>query len=158
MNPFRLSMFPLILMLPLSLTQTAIADDDRMSTVAPLPRYQQECGSCHLAYPPGLLPAVSWQRIMQGLDRHYGVDATLEPTEIREISRWLQVNAGTRRKMAEAPPEDRISRAAWFVREHREIREAVWQRKSVGGRSQCQACHRGAERGDFEEDNIRIPR
>ena len=28
--------------------------------VAPHAKHQQECGSCHVAYPPGLLPAASW--------------------------------------------------------------------------------------------------
>ena len=28
------------------------------------PVYVEECGSCHMAYPPGLLPALSWQKIM----------------------------------------------------------------------------------------------
>ena len=26
-----------------------------------LAAYQQECSACHMAYPPGLLPAASWQ-------------------------------------------------------------------------------------------------
>ena len=40
--------------------------------------YRDECGSCHVAYPPGLLPAVSWQRLMSDLPRHYGTDASLD--------------------------------------------------------------------------------
>ena len=43
------------------------------------PAYVRECGDCHVAYPPGLLPATSWRRLMAGLDRHYGSDASLEP-------------------------------------------------------------------------------
>lgn len=35
-----------------------------------LPSYAQECGSCHMAFAPALLPAPSWQRIMNGLGRH----------------------------------------------------------------------------------------
>ncbi len=33
--------------------------------------YQQECAGCHMAYPPGMLPPASWQRIMGSLDKHY---------------------------------------------------------------------------------------
>ena len=40
--------------------------------------YTQECGSCHLAFPPSLLPKASWQRVMSGLDKHYGSDASLD--------------------------------------------------------------------------------
>ena len=31
-----------------------------------LPSYAQECGSCHMAFAPAMLPAPSWQRIMNG--------------------------------------------------------------------------------------------
>jgi hypothetical protein len=41
--------------------------------------FRAECGSCHLAYPPGLLPAASWQRIMIRLEGHFGDDASLDP-------------------------------------------------------------------------------
>ena len=37
-----------------------------------LAAYTQECAACHLAYPPGLLPAASWQRLMGGLGKHFG--------------------------------------------------------------------------------------
>ena len=41
--------------------------------------WKAECGSCHAAYPPGLLPAPSWRAVMAGLDRHFGTDATIIP-------------------------------------------------------------------------------
>lgn len=143
----------------LAMTAAAVrADDDRLRTATPSPLYRQECGSCHMAFPPGLLPAVSWQRIMQGLDKHYGVDASLEAADIRAISQWLQGNSGTYKRVAEAPPEDRITRSAWFARKHREVRDSVWRRPAVGGRANCQACHGGADQGDFDDDRIHIPR
>ena len=36
---------------------TWAGDHERALRVAPLPQYTQECASCHIAYPPGLLPA-----------------------------------------------------------------------------------------------------
>ena len=48
--------------------------DDRTAPVPLLPKYQQECAACHTAYPPGLLPAASWQRLMGGLGKHFGVE------------------------------------------------------------------------------------
>ncbi|NML15911.1 hypothetical protein [Azohydromonas caseinilytica] len=44
----------------LLLPAAVLADDHR--GVPLLPAYRQECGSCHVAYPPGMLPAASWQR------------------------------------------------------------------------------------------------
>ena len=32
--------------------------------------YIEECGACHLAYPPGLLPVQSWRGIMSDLEDH----------------------------------------------------------------------------------------
>ena len=56
-----------------------------------------------------------------------------------------------------APPNDRITESAWFVREHRGIDPAVWKLPSVKSAAQCAACHTGADRGDFDDDRIRIP-
>lgn len=141
---------------------SAAADEGRRApTVQPLPAYAQECGACHLAYPPGLLPAASWQRLMGSLPRHFGSDASLDDAATaRAVAAWLQANAGTHRRLRRdpaPPPEDRISRSAWFQREHREISPAVWQRKSVGSAARCDACHAGAARGDFDEHTVRIP-
>ena len=119
--------------------------------------YQQECAACHLAYPPGLLPSVSWQRIMTGLDQHYGTDASLEPAQVQEISRWLNAHAGTYKRVNEVPPEDRITRSAWFERKHRKVEAAVWTLPSVKSAAQCAACHTGAEQGRFDDDNLRMP-
>ena len=56
------------------------------------------------------------------------------------------------------PPEDRISRAPWFVREHDEVDPAVWKRRAVGSASNCVACHVNAAQGSFSEREIRIPK
>ena len=91
------------------------------------PAYQQECASCHTAYPPGMLPARSWQRIMNTLDKHYGSDASLDAATLRQIDGWLQAHAGSGKRAREEPPQDRITRSAWFERKHRKIDAAVWQ-------------------------------
>jgi mono/diheme cytochrome c family protein len=126
---------------------------------APVPAaYTTECGACHTAYPPGLLPAASWQRLMGGLDRHFGTDASLDTTTLREIGPWLQAHAGTDRPVAGAPPEDRITRSAWFERKHRQIDPAVWKLPSVKSRAQCSACHQGADQGRFDDDALIEPK
>lgn len=122
-----------------------------------LPTYRQECSACHVAYPPGLLPAASWQRLMAGLPHHFGTDASLDPATVGELSAWLGENAGGRRART-APPEDRITRSAWFVHEHDDIPAAVWNRPAIKGPSNCAACHAGADRGVFDEHAVRIPR
>lgn len=144
----------------LGIASTASAGDDRRGPrVAPLPLYQQECASCHVAYPPGLLPSASWQRLLGRLSNHYGTDASLDPASVRELSGWLAVNAGTYRRVGQTPPpDDRISRSAWFVRKHDEVPARTWRLPAVKSPSNCSACHTQAEQGDFDEHHVRIPR
>ena len=138
-------------------TTAAQADGSRMLPRAVPQAYTQECGSCHVAFPPGLLPAASWQRIMAGLGRHYGADASLDAASGRAIGNWLQTWSGTGKRGRETPPEDRITRSAWFEREHRKVDAAVWRHASVKSAANCGACHAGAERGHYDEEQIRLP-
>ena len=137
---------------------TWAGDHERALRVAPLPQYTQECASCHIAYPPGLLPAATWQRLMANLPRHFGTDASVDATTKKELSAWLAANAGTSRRAREVPPEDRITRSAWFEREHNEVPARIWRSPAVKSSSNCSACHAQAEQGDFNEHNVRIPR
>lgn len=133
------------------------ADSGRLMPRDAPAAYAQECASCHSAYPPGLLPAASWQRIMTGLDHHYGADASLDATTVHDLSRWLQANAGTYKRVRGAPPEDRITRADWFERKHRKLDAGVWKHASVRSAANCAACHPGADRGDYDDDGVRLP-
>ncbi|MBK6289083.1 MAG: diheme cytochrome c [Pseudomonadales bacterium] len=143
--------------LSLGLLGVAHADGKHTQPREVLPAYQQECESCHLAYPTRMLPASSWHRIMGGLDQHYGSDASLDAPTAEQIDAWLQAHAATSRRASQPPPEDRITRSAWFEREHREIDPAVWQHASVKSAANCAACHAGAARGSFDDDRLRIP-
>lgn len=129
------------------------------------PAYKEECGSCHIAYPPALLPPASWRAVMGGLPRHFGSDASLDAAKAKEISDTLDA-AATRRDRAAATdakgrPLLRITESDWFLRKHRDghdgITSAVWKLPAVKSPANCAACHRGAERGDYSERDIRIP-
>lgn len=135
----------------------AQADSVAMPRAA-LPKYAQECGACHMAFPPGLLPAASWQRIMAGLDKHYGTDAALDAASAQQISAWLQAHAGSYKRVREEPPKDRITLSNWFTRKHREVAPEVFKRASIKSAANCAACHAGADKGDFNDDNVRIPK
>ncbi len=136
---------------------SAQADSGRVMPSSVPQAYKQECAACHTAYPPGLLPKSSWVRVMNGLDQHYGTDASLDPATVKQLSGWLQANAGTYKRVTEAPPQDRITRSPWFQHKHREIEPAVWRHASVKSAANCAACHTGAERGSFDEDSLRVP-
>lgn len=135
-----------------------LADGPRGLPSGTPPAYVQVCGDCHVAYPPGLLPAASWARIMAGLEAHYGSDASLEPPIAQQIAHWLAAEAGARERMREAPREDRITRSAWFERKHRKIDAAVWTLPDVARASNCGACHAGAARGAYDDDDLVVPK
>ena len=120
--------------------------------------FTAECSSCHMAYPPSLTGKANWRGIMAGLDKHYGVDASIDSKTQQEISTWLLANAATSSRRAAASPEFRITRSDWFVRQHDEVGASVWKRASVKSAANCGACHSGAARGDFDEDSVRIPK
>ncbi len=118
--------------------------------------YVQECAACHVAYAPHLLPAASWARLMGGLDRHFGTDASLDAQEVQQLGRWLQDNAD-RRQALTPPAEDRITRTARFERKHRHIKPSTWRLASVRAASNCMACHTGADQGQYSDHALRMP-
>lgn len=119
--------------------------------------YEAECASCHMAYPPDLLGPKNWQNIMSGLDKHFGTDASLDAKTESEITQWLLKNAATKKKYSAFAPENRITKTSWFIRKHDEVRADVWKRAGIKSPANCSACHSDAVKGNFDEDNIRIP-
>ena len=107
---------------------------------------------------PGLLPAESWRKVMAGLDKHFGTDASLDAQDNKGITTFLVNNASNRWNAPTAPLK--ITEAVWFKRKHddREINPAVWKNPLVKSLANCAACHPRAEHGDFSERNIRMPK
>lgn len=151
------TLFSLASLLCLSLPAHA----DRF-TVPKHSAFEEECGSCHLAYPPQMLSAASWRAVMDGLPRHFGTDASLEEKRRAAIADFLQANAGGRKTGATldtaGQPLLRISDTGWFRREHRKIAAATWQHPQVKSVANCAGCHTLAAEGDYRERNIRMPK
>jgi hypothetical protein len=132
------------------------------------PVYKEECGSCHLAYPPGLLPARSWDKIMLELENHFGDNAELDAETHQSITRLLLSNSADKsdyrrskkfsRSISFNDAPVRISETPYFKHEHDEIPvRFVTDNPKVSSFSQCDACHAKAERGSFNEHDVRIP-
>jgi len=138
------------------------------STSDPAAMWKAECASCHMVYPPGLLPERSWRKMMAGLDQHFGQNASLDAAATKAILGYLVENSaerGTSRRSARflgAVPATatplRITENAHFVREHREVTPDVWKLPKVGSPANCNACHSDAEEGSFSGRNVKIPR
>ena len=120
--------------------------------------WREECGACHIAYAPRLLPAASWRLLLEQLDRHFGVNASLEPDRAAAILSYLDAQAAPADRAPIAAGLPRISQLPWFEREHAEVPADVWRRSSVRSRSNCGACHIAAGKGIFDEHEVRIPR
>ena len=106
-----------------------------------------ECGECHMAFQPALLPAPAWRSIMATLDDHFGDNATLPADVAAGIERYLVADAG-RGDAAET----RITGQRWWRRDHDEVLPGAWTSPQVVAKSNCLACHRDAERGWYEDD------
>jgi hypothetical protein len=130
---------------------------DREVFRADNPAYQADCASCHIAYPSQLLPKQSWRALMSGLTDHFGTDASLDAKTAKAIQSYLEAHAGRARADGAKPPL-RISETRWFRHEHEEVPAATWTSPAVKSAANCGACHMQAERGDFSEGSLRVPR
>lgn len=121
--------------------------------------WREECGACHVAYPARLLPAADWQRLMGGLDEHFGTDASLDPASARRIESLLVGGAGGASRASGRPASaaPRITTTLWFVREHDEVPSRAWRDPKVGSAARCESCHVDAAAGRFDEERIRWP-
>lgn len=153
-------------------------DDDRGGRrfghdVAPVrnTQYAEECGGCHLAYQPGLLPAGDWARLLaaDALSDHFGDDASLPEETRAALAGYLTANAAgggdtprsrafARGGASGASGLPRITESHYFRKEHDEIpARLVAGNPDVGSFAQCDKCHRGAANGDYSEKRINIP-
>lgn len=119
--------------------------------------WREECGACHVVYPPRLLAASDWRQIMHSLDRHFGTDASLDVAAAARIEALLTRSGRVSARAAAAPRAElpRITTQPWFVREHEEIPVRIWKDKRVGSPARCDACHVDAVSGQFDEHRIR---
>jgi len=133
------------------------------------PIYAKECGSCHFAYQPGLLPARSWEQVMTTLNDHFGDNAELAEEEQTVITEYLTKNAadfsGSKLswKILRSVPKKvvlrRITEFPYIVREHREDlnEKMVKGNPQVKSLSYCDKCHTRAAKGSYAEGEINVP-
>jgi len=130
------------------------------------PLVAEECGACHMAYNPSLLPAKSWTALMAGLDDHFGENASIDAEAAVEIEAWLTAHAAETvdtapaRMFARTDPEAPASLTATpdWRHLHGDLPEALFARAPILTRANCAACHADAATGRFSPFAISIPK
>lgn len=143
------------------------------------PTYADECGACHFAYLPGMLPARSWRAVMARANNdHFGESLLLEAKVAREIEHFLVSNAadksaylGSRailyRLRKDAEPL-RITSLPTFRAKHfmaayvtksapRVNTSRKFPPKAIKRLMNCNDCHEEAASGSFAYGEIVVP-
>ena len=139
----------------------------RNLTIVNNPTYTENCGACHFAYQPELLPSGSWDKILADLADHFGEAIELDPESKKIIAEYLKANAADNssaklsarimKSIGNQTPQ-RITEIPYIQKNHHEISQDVIKRESIGSLSNCSACHTTAEKGIYDDDNVKIPK
>ena len=129
--------------------------------------WQEACSECHMAYHPSLLPARSWQRMLDEQSDHFGEDLFLAPGSVATLRTYAAANSAGQfereaswRTLRSLPADEtplRITDTPYWKRVHRDIDAAIWRKPSVSGKFNCAACHRDAKSGGFMNGAMRLP-
>jgi len=139
-------------------------------TSDPLPTnalWKEECGDCHLAYHPVLLPARSWVELMIQQQQHFDEDLDLDKETVEEITKFLvkysaesKLNEPARKILSHEPKSKtpiRVIATQYWKEKHHEIKNDIWSDSLVQNKGNCEACHLDANQGWFEDSAMRIP-
>ncbi len=117
--------------------------------------YKKSCGSCHEAYPAGLLPPQSWEKIMMNLTTHFDQKLLLDKKVQGKILSYLLGNAAGRAKYKlshnliteiKTTPPIRITELPYFIKKHQGISEKL---------TNCSGCHTQASLGSFDKKELK---
>jgi hypothetical protein len=128
--------------------------------------FKEECGACHFAYQPGLLPSGSWENILNNLPSHFGEDVSLDQESKKIIGKYLKINAAETSSAKRArkiirslngQTPLRITETPYIQEKHHDLDASIFSRQSIGSFSNCIACHTKAEQGNYDDDFVKIP-
>jgi hypothetical protein len=123
----------------------------------------KECGACHMVFPASQLPARSWAAVMAGLSDHFGENAALDASTTQQITDLLTANAADAagrnrhalRGLSAQQSPLRITETPYWIRKHGKGRVSAAKLAAAKAKSpsDCVACHAGAVRGQFDDDD-----
>jgi cytochrome b len=128
---------------------------------AKLPKeYVKECASCHSLYPSAYLSAESWTKVFDGLDKHFGTDASLDDGTMQTLKEYVVANAGPNKNSkfsmkSSAENGIEITKTEVWKKKHEDIPKEVFLQKKTRP-SNCVACHKDANSGIIRAANISV--
>jgi hypothetical protein len=157
----RLIPAALLLLIPAAV----LADGPRVQVISD-PLVVKECSACHMAFQPEFLPQRSWKKMMEPkeLASHFGDDASLPEPARAQIEAYLTSHAAgvapgkesgkVAASVASGDAPLRITETGRWVQKHRpgEVNPEDFKSPKVKSKANCQACHKGAVRGIYEDD------
>jgi Dihaem cytochrome c len=131
------------------------------------PAYVSECGSCHFAYQPGLMPARAWRKVMGNLHDHFGDNAETNAKTRDAILDYLVAGAAdvarnprSRAIMDASTPGDsgmRITSQPYIAGLHGGLLDPLFRGyPRVETLVNCPACHIKATEGVFKARRYNI--
>ena len=141
--------------------------DDRFPPIAN-ETLRSECGDCHIAYQPQMLPQRSWRKLMDGLPDHFDEELDLDDETKQQVLRYLLDHAadksetkGARKFLRELSSGDtpiRITDTPRWKHKHHELPKTVWSDSRLASKGDCAVCHTEAARGLYDDDDgLRVP-
>lgn len=174
MRRIRLSVLAVLLLLGAGLAGRAAAEEEALdspvpgSDIAPARNevYIEECGACHVAFPPGLMPQRSWEVIVDGFADHFGEELEFDDEVIASLRKYLINNAADRSKyprsvlimqyLRDDLTPTRVMDVPYIKRKHSQIpRDALEKNANVRSFANCDACHSRVEAGSFNKKEIK---
>ncbi|MFT7880144.1 MAG: cytochrome b/b6 domain-containing protein [Sulfurimonas sp.] len=131
------------------------------------PEFENECGSCHITYPPYLLPKRSWVAMMQDLENHFGDDASIDNKTNLSILAFLKANSAENstheaafkilKSLKENDSTIAITQTPYWKSRHKHVDKEIFLSQDVKSRANCSACHQNIEYGLIENRLIKVP-
>ncbi len=133
--------------------------------VAVDPVWTRECGDCHFAYPPPLLPRAAWDSLLAPGADHFGEVLGLDAQTAAALGAFAAAHAAEAgetefavRVAGEGAAGPRISDTDAWRAAHEAVPAERFTDPAVRSASRCGACHPDAAQGAFDARAVERPR
>lgn len=129
--------------------------------------WSEACSECHTLHHPSLLPARSWQKMMDQQQQHFEEDLALDIESRQQITRFLMTysaesaNSEASWKISNSIDQSsaplQITQTPYWIEKHSALADSLWELPSVGGKIHCDGCHQDAAAGTYRDRAVALP-